>query len=76
MAENWQLPRIGSVENPLRICIMISGSGSGMDALIKYQNEGERLHKTVLVLSDRSNAEGLEKARKPVSYTHLTLPTR
>ncbi|MBA88115.1 MAG: phosphoribosylglycinamide formyltransferase [Euryarchaeota archaeon] len=75
MAENWQLPRIGSVENPLRICIMISGSGSGMDALIKYQNEGERLHKTVLVLSDRSNAEGLEKARKQgVNAISVALP--
>ena len=63
MAENWQLPRIGSVDNPLRICIMISGSGSGMDALIRYQNERERLHKTVLVLSDRSDAAGLMKAR-------------
>lgn len=64
MAEDWQLPRIGTSENPLRICIMISGSGSGMDALLKYQQENNCSHKTNVVISDRNGIAGLSKAQE------------
>lgn len=62
MAEEWHLPRVGSIENPLRVCIMISGSGSGMEALLQHQIENKCLHRTVLVISDRTEISGLEKA--------------
>ena len=62
MAEDWVLPRIGHPDSPLRICIFISGSGSGMDALIRYQQQNQSIHQTVLVISDRQDASGLQKA--------------
>lgn len=62
MAEEWILPRKGTLENPLRIAVLISGSGSGMAALLNHQLENDCLHKTVLVISDRNDAKGLEKA--------------
>ena len=52
------LPRIASLDKPLRLAVLISGSGSGLEALLNYQNT-PRSHDT-----------------KPVSYTHLTLPTK
>ena len=41
MAEDWKLPRIGTSGDPLRIAILISGSGSGMEALIRHQQANE-----------------------------------
>ena len=63
MAEQWVLPRIGTTEEPLRICTFISGSGSGMEALLNYQIQNNTIHQTILVISDRPEAEGLQKAR-------------
>ena len=55
--------REATVENPLRLAVFISGSGSGMEALLRHQESKPCLHETTLVLSNA------------VSYTHLTLPT-
>ena len=63
MAEQWVLPRIGTTEEPLRICTFISGSGSGMEALLNYQIQNNTIHQTILVISDRPEAEGLQKAK-------------
>ena len=54
--------RIGSVDNPIRLAVFISGSGSGMDALIRHQMSSPSLHQTILVLSNRSDVAGLIKA--------------
>ena len=62
MAEDWKLPRIGTSDEPLRLAILISGSGSGMEALIRHQQKSECLHTTSVVISDRTNASGLSKA--------------
>ena len=62
MAEDWKLPRIGTPDEPLRLAILISGSGSGMEALIRHQQKSECLHTTSVVISDRTNASGLSKA--------------
>ena len=62
MAEDWKLPRIGTSDEPLRLAILISGSGSGMEALIRHQQKSECLHTTSIVISDRTNASGLSKA--------------
>ena len=62
MAEDWKLPRIGTSDDPLRLAILISGSGSGMEALVRHQQKSECLHTTSIVISDRTNALGLSKA--------------
>lgn len=62
MAEDWKLPRIGTSDEPLRLAILISGSGSGMEALVRHQQKSECLHTTSIVISDRTNASGLSKA--------------
>tara|TARA_B100001094_G_scaffold272426_1_gene278213 strand:- start:282 stop:920 length:639 start_codon:yes stop_codon:yes gene_type:complete len=62
MAEDWKLPRIGTSDEPLRLAILISGSGSGMEALVQHQQKSECLHTTSVVISDRTNASGLSKA--------------
>ena len=91
MSEGFELPRKGTLENPVRVAVMISGGGSGLAALLRYQATA-RTHQTVLVLSDKTDTSGLHHGidagvqslgiplpevvdAKAVSYTHLTLPT-
>ncbi len=62
MPEAWSLPRIGTVEEPLRLAVLISGSGSGMEALLRHQQNTDCLHTTNVVISDRIDAAGLGKA--------------
>jgi phosphoribosylglycinamide formyltransferase-1 len=64
MTEAWVLPRIGTKENPLRLGVLISGSGSGMEALLKHQKSEGCLHTTVVVISDKPEVGGLERAQK------------
>ena len=56
--------RIASPEAPLRCAVLISGSGSGMEALVRAQRTGHLPHVTKLVISNRSDAYGLERARQ------------
>lgn len=63
MADQWVLPRIGTKENPLKVAILISGSGSGMEALLKHQQKEGCLHKSVVVICDKEKAGGLLKAQ-------------
>ncbi|MBJ63962.1 MAG: phosphoribosylglycinamide formyltransferase [Euryarchaeota archaeon] len=75
MAEEWVLPRVGSIEDPLRLAVLISGSGSGMEALIRHQQDTDCLHITNVVISDRSSASGLAKAEAlGVSAIAVPLP--
>ena len=62
MAEDWRLPRIGTSEDPLRLAVFISGSGSGMEALLKHQQTPGCKHTTTVVISDKPNISGLNKA--------------
>jgi phosphoribosylglycinamide formyltransferase-1 len=56
--------RTASPSAPLRCAILLSGSGSGMEALVQTQR-GQRLpHTTTVVLSNRPDAYGLERARR------------
>ena len=56
--------RVGTPTDPLRLAVMISGGGSGMEALLQYvENNPECNHTTVIVLSDRSESRGLSVAR-------------
>lgn len=56
--------RTASADVPLRCAVFVSGSGSGMQALVEAQR-GRRLpHETVVVVSNRSDAHGLERAKR------------
>ncbi len=55
--------REATVENPLRLAVFISGSGSGMEALLRHQESKPCLHETTLVLSNVAGVSGLDKAK-------------
>ena len=55
---------MASSTSPLRCAVFISGSGSGMEALVRAQNRHGLPHKTAVVVSNRSSVEGLARAEK------------
>ncbi len=64
MATNLGNFRKGVPDNPLRCAIFISGSGSGMHALLEYQKQKKDCrHTTVLVVSNNSEAGGIQIAK-------------
>ncbi len=63
MEEDYLLPRIASENDPLKVAVLISGSGSGLRSLLKHQ-EKSKTHKTNLILTDNSDAFGLIYAEK------------
>ena len=62
MGSEFLLPRAGTIEDPVRLAVLVSGGGSGLAALLRYQ-QTPRSHSTVLALADSTDAEGLEHAR-------------
>ena len=75
MDEAYVLPRPASIEDPLRIAVLISGGGSGLAALLQYQESEARAHQTVVVLADSQDAGGLEHGRSREIETHgISLP--
>lgn len=61
--------RVGSASDPIRCAVLISGSGSGMQAMVTHQQTNlECGHRTTVVISDRPKASGLVKAE------HLGIP--
>lgn len=54
-------PRAATEADPLRLAVLISGSGSGMEALLRHQAAGGA-HTTVVVISNRPGVAGLAKA--------------
>jgi len=73
MAEEWILPRLANNSNPLRLAVLISGSGSGMEALLKHQLQSECNHTTNVVISDRAEVAGLSKAEN-MGVTAVIVP--
>jgi formyltetrahydrofolate-dependent phosphoribosylglycinamide formyltransferase len=74
MEGEYILPRIASLDNPLRLAVLISGSGSGLEALLNYQNT-PRLHYTELIISDNRNAKGLKYGyEKNINTKIISLP--
>ena len=55
--------REATMENPLRLAVFISGSGSGMEALLRHQESKRCLHETTLVVSNVEGVSGLDKAK-------------
>tara|TARA_B100001123_G_scaffold446358_1_gene600552 strand:- start:964 stop:1638 length:675 start_codon:yes stop_codon:yes gene_type:complete len=62
--KNYILPQIGSIERPIKLGVLISGSGSGMEALLNHQNKKKDcFHETVVVISNKAGVKGLERAQ-------------
>ena len=59
MSEPYIRPRKGSIKKPLRIAVLISGSGSGLLALLNHQQSNQSPHSIKLIISDNANAGGL-----------------
>ena len=56
--------RTGSIDQPLRCAILISGSGTGMEALLKYQKaKVDCNHQTSLVVCNNPEAGGISIAK-------------
>ena len=53
--------RTATVDHPLRCAVFLSGSGSGMEALVQAQRDQTLLHQTVVVVANASGIEGLER---------------
>ncbi len=60
---DFQLPRIATPNDPLRLAVFISGSGSGMAALISHQRSSNCSHSTELVFSNILNVAGINIAK-------------
>jgi len=81
MSMTFQLPRKASSEDPLRLAILISGSGSGMAALLKHQQINSGLsHITTVVISNKEGVGGLQKAEdggvEAITICSRTTPER
>lgn len=74
MASTSGLDRIGTPDDPIRCAILISGSGSGMEAMLNHQQNPESCHYTNLVISNKAGVAGIDKAEKqsvPVKIIEL-----
>ncbi len=58
------LPKGGLASNPIRIAVFFSGSGTGMNALLTHQNQNDCVHKTVICVTDKETAGGIEFAKQ------------
>jgi phosphoribosylglycinamide formyltransferase-1 len=56
--------RSASNDAPLRCAVFISGSGSGMEALVRMQQRLKLPHETTVVVSNKLGVEGLERAQR------------
>jgi formyltetrahydrofolate-dependent phosphoribosylglycinamide formyltransferase len=57
-------PRVADFSKPLKLAVLISGSGSGMEALVKYQQSKDCAHITTIVISNQEGVEGMMRAEK------------
>ena len=56
--------RLASSHEPLRCAVFLSGSGSGMEALVLAQRTHHPLHQTVVVVSNRAEVKGVARAKR------------
>jgi len=59
MGEIQLLSRMGQANNPIRIAVFFSGSGTGLNALLNHQKDAGRVHNTVVCITDKENAGGI-----------------
>ena len=69
MATGGGTTRVASADDPLRCAILISGSGSGMQAMLEHQQNPDCMHITAVVVSNKSGVTGIERAE------NLDVPT-
>lgn len=69
MVEGQVGGRIASREHPLRCAVLLSGSGTGMEALVHAQREHDLPHQTTVVISNKADVAGVTRAER------LGLPT-
>ena len=69
MATGGGTTRVARAEDPLRCAILISGSGSGMQAMLEHQQNPDCMHITAVVVSNKSGVKGIERAE------NLDVPT-
>ena len=69
MATSAGTTRVATAEDPLRCAILISGSGSGMQAMLEHQQNPNCVHITAVVVSNKSGVKGIERAK------NLDVPT-
>ena len=62
MATSIGTTRVATMNEPLRCAILISGSGSGMQAMLEHQQNPNCLHITTVVVSNKSGVKGIERA--------------
>jgi len=75
VSDEYVLPRKATTDSPLRLAVMISGGGSGLRALLKYQQEADRTHVTSLVIADSETAGGLKHAMDAgIDFVSVPLP--
>ena len=58
------LSRNGSPSQPIRIAVFFSGSGTGMNALLKHQTEMDCVHTTAVCVTDKKDAKGIDFAKQ------------
>ena len=58
------LTKVGTLDNPLRIAVFFSGSGTGMDVLLRHQSNAQCIHKTVLCVTNKADAGGIQYAEQ------------
>ena len=58
------LSRNGSPSHPIRIAVFFSGSGTGMNALLEHQTRSDCVHTTVVCVTDKKDAKGVDFARQ------------
>ena len=73
------IPRIGTPVNQIRIAVLFSGSGTGMNALLRHQDNEDCTHKTVLSITNKADAGGIAFANQreiplEIEPVDLTLP--
>ena len=69
MATSESTTRIATAEDPLRCAILISGSGSGMQAMLEHQENPNCMHITTVVVSNKPGVKGIQRAE------NLDVPT-
>jgi formyltetrahydrofolate-dependent phosphoribosylglycinamide formyltransferase len=77
MSDDYSLPRTGHSHDPLRLGVLVSGSGSGLEALLYHQEANACCHETVVVISDQPGVKGLNRATSHgVMAVTVPLPER
>lgn len=52
------------MQHPLKIAVLISGNGSNLQAIIDYQQQHPDIYQIGLVISNKADAFGLQRAQK------------